>query len=256
MLIDQEVGRLDVAVEDALLVGVVERIGGLDADPRDDAPAVLARGRRLASPFLQQDVESLALDVLHHVEGEPLVVADSVNGNDVGMVQPSDRLRLALEASQPSGVEIDMVDDLEGDVAPERFLERLVHDAHAAASQLADDAEFAEAQREHAGRLGSVGDERLLAELFDHGDGRQQLADPFCILGIACLIFADRGGFAAPTPLGELFGDAIERIAVAVEHVGSRVGGGGICTRVAHGTPPSKPGICSSTSRRRSMART
>ena len=39
---------------------------------------------------------------------------------------------------------MDVVDDLERDVPAERFLDRLVHDAHAAAAQLAEDAEFAE----------------------------------------------------------------------------------------------------------------
>ena len=36
-VVDQEVGRLDVAVEDAVLVGVVEGFGGLDAEPGDRA---------------------------------------------------------------------------------------------------------------------------------------------------------------------------------------------------------------------------
>ena len=76
------------------------------------------------------------------------------------MVKPSDRLRLALESLQSPGVEIDLVDDLEGDVAPERFLERLVDDPHSASAQLADDPELAEPHGSARRRLRHVGDER------------------------------------------------------------------------------------------------
>ena len=39
-VVDQQVGRLDVAVEDAVLVGVVEGFGGLDAEVGDGAEVV------------------------------------------------------------------------------------------------------------------------------------------------------------------------------------------------------------------------
>ena len=39
MLVDQEIGRLDVAVKDSLFMCVLERLGGLDADARHETPA-------------------------------------------------------------------------------------------------------------------------------------------------------------------------------------------------------------------------
>ena len=46
VLVDQQVGRLDVAVQDPLVVGVLEGLGGLDADPRHEPPVVRRRGTR------------------------------------------------------------------------------------------------------------------------------------------------------------------------------------------------------------------
>ena len=42
--VEQQVGRLDVAVEDALLMSVFERLGHLDADPRHAHECTGSRG--------------------------------------------------------------------------------------------------------------------------------------------------------------------------------------------------------------------
>ncbi len=50
------------------------------------------------APELGDDrVQAAALDVLHHVEVDALVFADAMDGDDVGVVQPSGRLSLSLE---------------------------------------------------------------------------------------------------------------------------------------------------------------
>ena len=140
VLVDQDVRRLDVAVQDALVVRVIEGLRRLDADPGDESPVVGAVRRAVAPPGLEHPVEALAPDVLHRVIRQPVVLAGREDRHDVGVVELSDGLRLALEPLAALGVEQPVPgDDLEGDVAAERLLDRFINDPHAAAAQLADD---------------------------------------------------------------------------------------------------------------------
>jgi len=93
----------------------------------------------------EHGVEAAPLDELHGVEGHAVVGADAEDGHDVGVVQPRRRLRLALEALQQVRPRRRLGrQHLEGDVAAERFLHRLVDDAHAAAADLAQQQVLAE----------------------------------------------------------------------------------------------------------------
>src|SRR5262249_52169060 len=95
-------------------------------------------------PFqLFQDlVEAEAGDELHDVVGQPLVLAHAEDRYDVRVVQPTRRLRLALEPPLGAGVRQNWSrQDLEGDVASQGELLGLVDDAHAAVADLANDPE-------------------------------------------------------------------------------------------------------------------
>jgi len=73
-VIEQDVGRLEVAVDEALAMGVGERVGDGDEGRQDlfeGAPA--------------QAAEALAFDVGQGDEARLLGVMEVVNGNDVGM---------------------------------------------------------------------------------------------------------------------------------------------------------------------------
>ena len=123
-----DVAGLEVAVDDALLVGFLERLGHL---PRDRERLVDGHGAALQSLG-----EVLPLDELHDEdvgvraagEGRGL---EAVEVGDPRVVEGGEQLRLALEAGQALGVGGNgLGQDLEGDVAPERRVGGAVHLAH------------------------------------------------------------------------------------------------------------------------------
>jgi hypothetical protein len=113
VLVDQNVARFKVAVDDALAMRRVQSIEDL------------ARQRKRLVQR-QGSLQRLALDVLHHQEVRPHVVERA----DVGMVQRSDGMRLALEALAEAVVAF-----LDGDGAVQARVARLPDFAHAAFAQ-------------------------------------------------------------------------------------------------------------------------
>ena len=128
---DHDVGGLDVAVNDAARVAVVEGLGDLDADVHD-----LAEAQRLVADESQQGRPP---DQRHDEEERPLVSAEIVDRDDRRVVHLGDQLRLALEALFELGRQIARRDELDGDLAVEQRVARAVDDAHAAAAELPED---------------------------------------------------------------------------------------------------------------------
>ncbi len=73
---EQNVVRLDVPVDHATAVGVVEGIGHLGPDLRDI-------GRRKAPLAVQTVSQRFAVDVRHHVVQQPFRLTRVVKGQDV-----------------------------------------------------------------------------------------------------------------------------------------------------------------------------
>src|SRR5882724_8823854 len=89
---DENIGRLEIAMDDSTLMGSVEGVGNLDGDVKD-----LSARQRLA----RDDVfESLAFQEFHRNEGMPFGFVNFINGADVGMVEGRGGPCLALKSLQ------------------------------------------------------------------------------------------------------------------------------------------------------------
>ena len=130
-----DVLRLDVAVDDAARVGVVERLAEIGADLADLAVAELA--------LVGEPGQGRALDQLADQQGVAVLLAELVEGDDAGMVEPGRGLGLAQDP--PAGLAA-LLDRLDRDRALEAAVPGLVDDAEAAAADAALDQEAVEHQ--------------------------------------------------------------------------------------------------------------
>ena len=131
---DKDVGRLDIAMDDPGGVRGVQGVSNLHADRQqrlDVETATIGYAR------LQRG----ALQILHGDEGAAVLFADVMNRADVGMIQRRRGPGLALKAVHGLAVPSQFVGhELERDEAMEPRVFRFVDDAHAAATELLDDA--------------------------------------------------------------------------------------------------------------------
>ena len=126
------VAGLQIAVDDALPVRLVESVGDLDAE----AERLIERQRALRQPVR----ERLALEILHDEILDFALASDVVQRADVRMREGGDRLRLAFEPlarlgrrGQPARQHLD------GDGPVEPGVERLVDLAHSSGADQAED---------------------------------------------------------------------------------------------------------------------
>ena len=121
VLAEEQVGGLDVPVDHAAAVRVVEPAAGLQADQeglrRAEQPAPVEHG-----------AQAPAAEVLEHQVGDVLVGSPVEDGHDVGMAERGRGLGFGLEAAQERAVLRQVgVQDLDGDAAPQLDVVGLVH---------------------------------------------------------------------------------------------------------------------------------
>ena len=120
--------RLDVAVDDAVAVRGVERVGDLDTEIEQ----VVERQRTAREPLLQR----LAFEQLHHHELLAVVLADVVQRADVRVAQRRDDPRLAQKALHRLRIAAELRrQQLQRHVTTEPGVFRFVDHAHAAAAE-------------------------------------------------------------------------------------------------------------------------
>ncbi len=130
---DKDVGRLDVAVEDAFVMGMLDGV----ADGQEQGEAV-AEGEAAIGAV---GGDGGTVDPLHDQEGPAaLGAAGFEHGGDVGVVHHGQGLALDFKAGDPlAGVHAGL-DEFESDVAAYGLLLLgVVDDAHAAAADFADE---------------------------------------------------------------------------------------------------------------------
>jgi hypothetical protein len=143
-VLQQDVARLDVAVDQPLGVRRRQAVGRLHPDAQD----FLQLQRPVAVELL---LEREAVDVLHHEVRQPLRLRDGVDGNHVLVDDGGRRLGLASEplAGGAAGRQL-RGQHLDRDDAVQRLVERLEHHRHAAPADHFEDfvvVEFAELPR-------------------------------------------------------------------------------------------------------------
>ena len=127
-----QVGRLQVAVDHALLVEV------LQAEQRLVDEADRLGRRQLAAP-LQHLLERLAVEVLHDEVVQPVGLADLEGADDVGVLELHGQPGLALEAAERFRVlGLGRRQHLDGDDLAE-LVDRLVDAGHAALADAVED---------------------------------------------------------------------------------------------------------------------
>ena len=131
--LDVDIAGLQVPVDDALGVGEREAVAQLHHDlelPAQVAERALPQGLAQVEP----------LEELHRHVGDPGLLAEVEHGDDVRVVEPCRRLRLALEALPELRVGGEgRADRLQGDVPVEKGIVGLVHLAHRTLADLPDD---------------------------------------------------------------------------------------------------------------------
>src|SRR5208337_2834050 len=125
---NEDIRWLDVAVDNALGVGGIERVG--DFNRQIHQRVVVHRAGT------DGVLEGEALEELHGDEGLAFVLADLVDGADIRMVQGRGGLRLALETGQRLWVFGDFIgQEFQRHEAAQLQVFSLIHDPHAATAK-------------------------------------------------------------------------------------------------------------------------
>jgi hypothetical protein len=152
---DENIGRFDVAMNDAFGVCGVERVGDLDAETK----RIFERKRLVAYGVLQ----SVAFEAFHDDERVTVYFADFMDGADIGMIQRGGGLSFALETQKSLLIPRDVVrEKFQRDKPAKLGVFGFVDDAHASAAEFFEDKKMCEGAADEGRGIRHVG---LILEL-------------------------------------------------------------------------------------------
>jgi hypothetical protein len=129
----KNVRRLDVAMDDSLLVRRIQRVGNVDAQIEQEFEVQRAA--------LDGVLQRLAVETLHRKVGVAVFPADIVNRANVGMIQRGRRLRLAAKPFERHLISAQIFrQEFQRNKSVKPRVFGFVDNAHAAAAQLFHDA--------------------------------------------------------------------------------------------------------------------
>src|SRR5690606_16500568 len=162
------VGGLDVAVNDAEVMGVAECVAHCGAD----TDGILPRQRTVTTESL---FDRFASNVLHHHVELVAVTFESVERGNTRMRQPCQRHRLAPESIQQSRPAGQVgAEHLDRDIALEQFIASTEHGTHPALAESLGDAILAEQQGARLDHL-ITGTGRVTCTEADCGSGTARI---------------------------------------------------------------------------------
>ena len=129
---DENVGWLDIAVDDAFAVGGVERVGNFDGEVEQNF--CFQRGGQ------RSGASASAVQKFHHDIRATVFLADIVNGANVGVIECGSGLRFTAKAFQRLRVARQFFgQEFQTDRAMQPRVLGLINHTHPAAAQLLDD---------------------------------------------------------------------------------------------------------------------
>jgi hypothetical protein len=147
---EEDVGGLDVPVQNALAMGRREPARQSHAEAQDAPPR---QGQGQLGQALSAQVLGDEIGVVRHL-------AHAEHGDDVGVLQPGDGACLDLEVRASLGGVLGRGDELHRDLPIQRSIMRQVHYAHGTPAELAHQAELIELGGGHPARGNGYGGQR------------------------------------------------------------------------------------------------
>ena len=128
---ERDVGRLEIAMDDPLVVRRHQCVGNLSGDRQRFIDRNGAFGNALS--------QRLPFDELHHEELRAGCLLEAVQCGDMGVVERREQLGLALEAREPLGIGRERLrQDLQRDLTTELRVARAIHLTHPARAEWRD----------------------------------------------------------------------------------------------------------------------